>query len=496
VEGDVCGKLAEVYRRENDLSMTLRYAQRAIEVRRHCRSMTLHVRRTQPPTAHAQVLPTGKNVDALFMAADALQGLGRYRGALILMDEAIAAAEGDALESEEDAIKERLSLYSCKMLILRHLGRLEEALDICGMAFRLLRPDLPGQHASDFLAEAARVHEARGRLDLALGFDAARARCGDKRCRSDPDVVRRCALNLAGEGRRDDALETLRYFQRHPERGGEGHGWETLRVGGQARGQAGIVGGDAQTPANVQGPAAGGRRGGDGSLPGQAADEIRQVGSARTAHMRPRLTVCLTASHVIHARQTRTLGCSSRLTQSRSSVQVEKLMGQVRQRDEAARAKLLEQAREELLAGRAELRREQAARKKRTDRRRRKRTSKAKAQQQHQPPEAQEEKEETGPPSGECDAAVAEAVAAEEEAAPAPLRLEGEKGESWSDCSICLEALDEREAEAEGAEALRVEALASCPHSFHSGCLDLWVARCAAKALAPTCPDCRAGIDR
>jgi hypothetical protein len=72
----------------------------------------------------------------------------------------------------------------------------------------------------------------------------------------------------------------------------------------------------------------------------------------------------------------------------------------------------------------------------------------------------------------------------------------GEEGEEARDCSICLEALDEREAQAEGAEALRVEALASCPHSFHSGCLDLWVARCAAKALAPTCPDCRADVNR
>jgi hypothetical protein len=183
-------------------------------------------------------------------------------------------------------------------------------------------------------------------------------------------------------------------------------------------------------------------------------------------------------------------------------VQVEKLMGQVRQRDEVERVKVLEQAREELLAGRAELRREQAARKKRADRRRRKRGSKAKAQQQpqqHQQPEAQEgeegeEKDETGPPPGEGGAAGAE----EAGAAAAPLPLEGGAEEAWSDCSICLEALDEREAEAEGAEALRVEALASCPHSFHSGCLDLWVGRCAAKAPvgADTCPDCRAEINR
>jgi hypothetical protein len=100
-------------------------------------------------------------------------------------------------------------------------------------------------------------------------------------------------------------------------------------------------------------------------------------------------------------------------------------VGEVREREEAERAKVLQQAREELLAGRAELRRQQAARTKRADRRRRTRhKAKAQQQQQQQQPdqEAQEGEEETGPLSGECDAAVAE------EAAPAPAPLEGEGG--------------------------------------------------------------------
>jgi tetratricopeptide (TPR) repeat protein len=427
---------------------------------------------------------------ALTQAADALYGLRRYREALILQDEAIEATEGEAAEpgGEEDLIYRRMIMYMNRIKMLRHLGRLDEAMATCVKAAPLLRSDMPGCFKSTFLVEAALLYEATGSLDVALDFDA-RGAAHDDRYNCHPDVVRRRALQLLNRGNRGAAIDLLRRYTSILD--GEAQASEMTLF--TTEGKLKVV--SERMHATLQllhmfkdllRESGGGE---DGRPPRHVADEIRQVRPLASA------SECLHRIPPGPAPIDRELDCHTRLTRSWPCVQVEKLVGQLRQRDEAERDQVLQQAREELLAGRAELRREQAARKKRADRRRRKR-GKAKAQQQqqeqHQPPppkpgqeaqEGQEEKgDETGPPPGES----------ESDAAGAAKEEEGKS--SWRDCSICLEALDEREAE--GAEALRVEALASCPHSFHSGCLDLWVGRCAAKALASTCPDCRADINR
>jgi hypothetical protein len=76
------------------------------------------------------------------------------------------------------------------------------------------------------------------------------------------------------------------------------------------------------------------------------------------------------------------------------------------------------------------------------------------------------------------------------------------------ECSICLNDLDDEEGEDDEAEAASspppsssssrwvVETLTSCPHRFHSACVDEWVSRCHSKMLEATCPECRANIVR
>jgi hypothetical protein len=65
---------------------------------------------------------------------------------------------------------------------------------------------------------------------------------------------------------------------------------------------------------------------------------------------------------------------------------------------------------------------------------------------------------------------------------------EGVEDEGLDDCSICLSLLVEP-------GGFGVEAL-SCGHSFHGGCLDLWVTKCHAKQTLATCPYCRGPLVR
>jgi tetratricopeptide (TPR) repeat protein len=273
VKADALCTIANVYKVKSDPCMVLHYAQRAIEVREQLLACRCMHSRSESPTAHAQVR---SNVVSLALAADALQGLRRYREALILQDEAIEAAEGKAAKARDNSLEQRLFLYRNKVKMLRHLGRLEEALDTCVKAAQLMRPDTPRSAASLFLAEEAMVHEAMGRLDLALDVDATRARFDDQN-RYDANLVRRWAIRLVGEGRRDDAIECLRDYMSILDVEAQNLNGFLFTVENKLQIPRENLQGTIKLLQHLKNLLREGEGGEDGSLPRHTTDEIRQV---------------------------------------------------------------------------------------------------------------------------------------------------------------------------------------------------------------------------
>jgi tetratricopeptide (TPR) repeat protein len=217
-------------------------------------------------------------VAALVLTADALQDLRRYREALVVQDEALEAAEGTAVkrEGDKDMTEERLSLYMNKMWILRHLGRLGEALDVSIKAVPLLRSDPSAETAYLFMEEAAMLYEAGGRLDLALELDAARV-AHDERSSYDPDVVRRGAVYLAGQGRRGDAIDDLRDYVGMLEQEAQTPGDRLFTAEGKSDVRSDFLYANLQVLQLLKNLLRASGAEEDGSLPRHVADEIRQV---------------------------------------------------------------------------------------------------------------------------------------------------------------------------------------------------------------------------
>jgi tetratricopeptide (TPR) repeat protein len=215
---------------------------------------------------------------ALSLAAEALRELRRYREALVLQDQAIKAAEGETGRLvEEDAIANRLLLYTGKMSILRHLGRVWEAMDMVGEAAPLLRRDRADGVAAHCLGETAQLYEDIGELDLAIELDVIRVEC-DEKFAYYPGVVRRRALQLVGEGRRDDAIDTLLWFKGVLEQEAHQPSGRVFTAEGKVDVGRDFLQATLQLLQLLKDVLRESGAKEDGSLPRHVADELRQVG--------------------------------------------------------------------------------------------------------------------------------------------------------------------------------------------------------------------------
>lgn len=66
--------------------------------------------------------------------------------------------------------------------------------------------------------------------------------------------------------------------------------------------------------------------------------------------------------------------------------------------------------------------------------------------------------------------------------------VDDEEEEEEEECSVCLNAIDNDDADYPGGPPLL------CGHRYHAFCLHFWVEKCISKCIEPTCPYCRAPV--